>query len=794
MFDFPYDALFWGARQWWPLAVGLATLVALLAIWSYAFRSGRTWFSAAALALKIIAVGLLAFCLLEPMQRSERPKPGANSFAIIVDDSLSMQMKPAGSSASRSESLTPLLDPQSSWQIRLAQDFEVRRYAFAERLQNVKQLQELKFDGKHSTLATALQTLSARQATSNLAGALLFTDGLATDDIASMLREKEFEYPIYPVLDAAESALRDISITQPSVTVSAFELAPANVEATVQAQGLAGRELTALLIDEAGKVLARQAIDCDADRFEHRARFQFQPSQPGFQAVELRVQLSSELPSMTENAPTELTSRLEVTTANNRALMAIDRGGGPYRVLYVAGRPNWEYKFIRRALEEDVELEFHALLRIAKKEPKFSFRDQLVDSANPLRAGFSDDEDTVEQYDEPVLLRIGEGAAEALQAGFPASQESLFHYDAIILDDIEASFFTQPQLLLMREFVAQRGGGLMMLGGQESFNGGEFNQTPLADVLPVYLRDADGSIDPSDKQSAVRYQLTRQGSLEPWLRLRDNRSEEGKRFDEMPNFVTWNNVGGVKPGAWLMAEIETVSGLRPGLAAQRFGNGRTLALMVGDMWRWSMRRAKLETDDLAQSWRQMARWLTNDAPRRVEVKIVAPAAPLDPQRIQVKLRDADFTPLDNAQVVIKITEPDGKQVELSAQADGQAAGLYTTDYWSTTDGVYKCQVAATTPDGQEMDVVRTGWAAQPSAAEFRQVQLNRELLQQLADASGGQIVPQQELTSFAASLPSRKVPITEVRIEPLWHRPWLVACAVFCLCLEWGLRRWKGLA
>ena len=45
------------------------------------------------------------------------------------------------------------------------------------------------------------------------------------------------------------------------------------------------------------------------------------------------------------------TSTVEATLANNRRLATVDRGGGPYRVLYVGGRPNWEFKFLRRAVE-----------------------------------------------------------------------------------------------------------------------------------------------------------------------------------------------------------------------------------------------------------------------------------------------------------------------------------------------------------------------------------------------------------------------------------------------------------
>ena len=61
----------------------------------------------------------------------------------------------------------------------------------------------------------------------------------------------------------------------------------------------------------------------------------------------------------------------------------VDRGGGPYRVLYVCGRPNWEFKFLRRALSEDEQVELVGLVRIARREPKFSFRSKAGEAADP---------------------------------------------------------------------------------------------------------------------------------------------------------------------------------------------------------------------------------------------------------------------------------------------------------------------------------------------------------------------------------------------------------------------------
>jgi uncharacterized membrane protein len=455
----------------------------------------------------------------------------------------------------------------------------------------------------------------------------------------------------------------------------------------------------------------------------------------------------------------------------------------------VAGRPNWEFKFLRRALEEDIEIQLHGLIRIAKKEPKFSFRDRGVDSVNPLMQGFEGNSETSEQYDEPVLLRLGV-EEDQLKAGFPSGEEDLFYYHAIILDDVEAGFFSQQQMLLMRQFVAERGGGLMMLGGQESFLGGNYRDTPLGDVLPVYLRGQERN---RAKDQPLRFRLTREGSLEPWLRLRANQRDELQRVQQMPDFGTWNTVADAKPGASVLAELETATGTEPGLVAQRFGKGRSMALLVGDFWRWSMRRASEDADDLAQSWRQIARWLTGDVPKRLQAEILPPEGALQPHTIRISLRDAAFKPLDNAEIKLLVTEPDGQEVQATAVASATRPGMYVAEYWSRTDGGYRCRIEASGPDGERIDPLVTGWTAQPSATEFARVSPDNELLERLAEHSGGQLVDIGDLDSFVGQLPSKKVPITESRVEPLWHRPWFVLFAIGCLCLEWGIRRWKGL-
>ena len=93
----------------------------------------------------------------------------------------------------------------------------------------------------------------------------------------------------------------------------------------------------------------------------------------------------------------------------------------------------------------------------------------------------------------------------------------------------------------------------------------------------------------------------------------------------MPTFEVLNPLHEIKPGASVLATVSDANGQTyPALAVQRFGLGRSAALMIGDMWRWGLRDEEMQKD-LAKAWRQMIRWLVSDVPPRISV--AAEAAP-----------------------------------------------------------------------------------------------------------------------------------------------------------------------
>ncbi len=474
-------------------------------------------------ALKILGLAGLALCLVEPLLSSTRARRGANMFAIVADNSQSMNIHDRDDAGSRGEAVHGLLNSTSGWQKRLSTDFDTRRFAFNAHLRSVDHFVSLTFDGSRSSLNSTLNSLSRRFRGLPLAGIMLVTDGNATDTGEVAWEELP---PVYPLVVGRDDSPADISVPRVTVSETNFDAAPVTVRADIRASGVAGQEIVASLIDERGEEVQTQTIASPGDEEPTAVRFQLRPKEKGVSFYRVRVSTSE----------SEAGQGAEATLANNERLAVVDRGGGPYRVLYVCGRPNWEFKFLRRALAEDDQLGLLGLVRIARREPKFAFRSKAGEATNPLFRGFEHpDEESAERYDQPVLIRLGTKDEEELRDGFPKTADELYRYDAVILDDVEAGFFNQDQLALLQNFVGRRGGGLLMLGGPDSFAAGRYDRTPVGSLLPVYVDQQS----PNTSQGArYRLALTPEGWLQPWVRTRKRNRKSASGFRQCRRFVS----------------------------------------------------------------------------------------------------------------------------------------------------------------------------------------------------------------------------------------------------------------
>ncbi len=774
-------------NDWFVPVVVLLALALMILTWGYRSAILTKKIRSVSYALKTVGLLLLALCLLEPVWVESRARPGSNLFLIVADNGEGLNIRDRKSAETRGEILKKILTgPGSEWQKDLEDDFQVRKYLFDTRLRLTKNFSDLEYTGKLSEMSGALHRIQERYDGQPLAGILLLTDGIATDWDSSSL-DLENLPPVYPVPIGVGFPAKDISVSNVSVTQTAFEDAPVTINADVEVVGFSGRSVDAELLDSEDMVVENQTLSVTEDQQKLAFRFRIHPEKPGvsFYRFTVKVAADSGEPDAESGAYDK-----EATLANNQSHIVVERPVDPFRMLYVAGRPNWDYKFLNRAVQGDSQLTMAALIRIAKKAPRFQYLGRVGEQSNPLYRGFGEnDDEEKEDHDQAVMKRLNVKDSIELRDGFPKSREVLYEYDAVILDDLEAAFFSANQMDLIRRFVSERGGGFLMMGGQESFRQGKYANTPIEDLLPVYLYPPD-SLTPADD---LGLQLTREGWVQPWARLRANETDEEERFKQMPPFKVMNKVKRIKPGASVIAEaVDPYLQVYPALITQRYGRGKSAALTIGDMYRWGLGK-KEQTEDRSKAWRQLLRWLVVEARQRVEIEL-EPDTDLNgfARKIEVRVRNKAFEPMDEATIQLEVLrEGEEEAILLPAEPSNKEPGLFVASFVPRETAGYSVRVKALDNQNELIGEDEAGWSNDFAAEEFKSLNPNLPLLENLAEKTQGEVVRAKDISQFIRTLSKKDAPITEQFRTPLWHSPIIFLLALVCFISEWGLRRWN---
>ena len=156
--------------------------------------------------------------------------------------------------------------------------------------------------------------------------------------------------------------------------------------------------------------------------------------------------------------------------------------------------------------------------------------------------------------------------------GLPSSMDRLTKYDSVILSNVSALRMTKPQMELIRRYVRDQGGGLVMLGGEESFGVGGYYKTPIEEALPVTMEarqkieipslaviliiDRSGSMETSVDSRYSKVDLAKEAA-QLVVELLDDRNEVGViAFDTAWTWV-WP-MGPAKDKDRILREISTI--------------------------------------------------------------------------------------------------------------------------------------------------------------------------------------------------------------------------------------------
>lgn len=463
------------------------------------------------------------------------------------------------------------------------------------------------------------------------------------------------------------------------------------------------------------------------------------------------------------------TEQNEGIAENNARSVLVSPAGRKRRVLALQGAPGFDHSFMSRALSQDPGLELDAVVRKGKNE---------------------EGEDT-------FIVQADGGRAASLTAGFPATREALYAYDAIVIANVEGDFFTRTQLSMAADFVSQRGGGLLVLGGKSFAQRGLIG-TPLEEALPVDLNDRGGSgvlrASLGDRVQAVHNSVvvTPDGLTHPVMRIGATPEESKKLWASLPALASSAPVGGPRPGATVLAVTAAPSGaVLPVVAVQRYGRGRSMVFAGEASWRWRMMQPSTDRS-YEFFWRQAARWLSSDAPDPVSVSVPDASEPGDALEIGIDARDRAFAPVADAVIEATLTAPGGETQPVSFRPAPGASGRFVTAFTPPQAGLYHVQASARR--GQASLGASERWFYVGGGdREFADPRLNEAVLRRLARESGGQYVRAAEAGQIVSLLQSAVPQNTEPERRDLWHEPWAFALVIALLSAEWVLRRRWGL-
>jgi uncharacterized membrane protein len=716
-------------------------LIAAIAGSYYAYKKVATdRASLGLIALRTITFAILAFIFLRPVLNISTVLPQESYMAVVIDNSESMNIKDDGEQ-SRAQQLQEQLQTTNFLQ-RLSEKFRVRIYRFDREAERIEGPERMTYAGTRTRMEAATDLLQQELGTVPLSGVVLISDGVdnASQQFNdSLARLESRRIPFYTVGVGSDQITRDAEIIKVSSPREMLKESTAVVDVSIRSHGFAGRRGT-LSVRENGVLLKTEEVTLPRDGEIIDKTVDLPVKNEGTRLFSFTVQADGD--RIPEN--NTLDSLIEIK--NDKP-----------QILYIEGEPRWEFKFLRRAVQDDTNLQLVTLLR--SSENKF--------------------------------YRQGIDNEEMLAAGFPTTRDELFQYKGLIFGSIESTFFTQEQLQMVVDFVSTRGGGFLMTGGKNSFSGGRYQNSPIADILPVQL-----AADTAPVLERLKLVVTPYGQTHTLMKLNPDSQANMKLWADLPPLNDFNRTVGEKVGGIVLARGDLESGGRESpilLAYQRYGRGRTMAFTSGSSWRWQM---EMPHEDVTYElfWKQVLRWLVNSSPEPVMITSDKDTyLPGEAVRLTADVSNKAFARMNNARAIARVTTPSGTIETVNLEWSGAQDGTYQAEFNASEPGIYNIDLTAT--QGTEaLGSYRTAFQVQDRPVEFYNASLDARALQSVAQQTGGRYYPLSQMGSVPDDAVYVEGETSFVEQKELWDVPILFMLLAVTLAGELFWRKRKGMA
>ncbi len=545
--------------------------------------------------------------------------------------------------------------------------------------------------------------------------------------------------PVFTVGVGGDSAVPDLEIADLRVPAFGFR----NQELEIEFDLLNRTEesdSTRVYIYEGRSVVATKELHLQGEP-RVPVSISFTPEETGLKNYRLRV---NPLPG-------------EVNTVNNLRNFQVQINREKIRILYVAGRPTWEYSFFRRLITSDPQVELVSFLILRNPE-----------------------NETIVPENELSLIH------------FPAREmftREIYNFDLLIYDNFSyRRFFPRVYLEHIKDFVSE-GGGFIMTGGEDSFRRGGYEGTPVEEILPV-------EFSPDDSRWVVEEFSPRpaSGLSHPLVNLARDEEVSARIWEDMPELEGYDPSLRPRPGSTVLLEGP---GRVPVLSVMNYGRGRVMAFNANSTWRWCLGLAGQDRSPFYYNefWQGVVRYMIQSA-EHSNVRVFPGRDRVgkgERVRFNIKVVDNHWNPVDGAGVTVELAAPSGRTLFLGEALPEGDKGWYSISAPVEEEGVYRVSADAVY-GGETLGQDRAEFSGIEVDPEMVETALNRSLLKEMSRISGGGYYPVSELE--AEEILSAVHGIhrgRDVFRRVNWHWAPFYILIITVMCLEWFLRRRRGL-
>lgn len=715
---------------WLMISAALAFMVTLAVI--LARRPGNmSW-------LKLGSLGLLQFLMFavvlvvvwQPALVSERLLQGENAVAILLDTSGSMTFNDGLNTPTRMVQAQELLTPDGLEDI--AEIYTILPYSFSDSASAMDTFSALPDPGEATNMGQSILQALRQASAASLGAVILISDGADNSGAISQADLSEiaaFGVPVHTVGIGREVIPEDLELTEVSLPEKALPGTTLSARVGIRHdQGGIAR----IKVYDGDTFLSTEEVVLGDNQTMTLAFVDIEVPEPG--QLDLRFTLD----------PINNESNL----ANNSRARVVDVEESRYKVLYVEGEPRWEYKFMQRALNDDPSIQLSTLLKV-----------------------------TPNKY-----YRQGIESPEQLENGFPTERAELYEYDALIIGSFNAAELSSDQQEMIRDFVSERGGSLMMLAGLNGLGLGGWGESVVNEILPSRLNSGDNQF----VREKAWVTLTDSGQNAPLLQLDNSEAENTRIWRDLPQIADYQHIGPLRPAATTLLNVTIEGREQPLLVTQPYGRGQSYILATGGTWRWQM---SLPVEDMSHEtfWRQLTRALVANSPRPFELSSRVESEEI---KVRAQLRDPDAEENQGLEISAIASSESNDVVNLELLPVSGQPGVFEASFTPDQTGLYS--IEAISRIGDTLVGASTTAVRYDQGQEIFNVRQNRPLLERVAELTGGQYWTVDEWDEIPEAISYSTAGITEQQISYLWDAPFFFLLLVLLKAMEWLLRRhWR---